>query len=358
MSDRFRELLKNVGSGPHTSKDLSRQEAADAMRMMLQQEATPAQIGAFLIAHRIKRPTGEELAGMLDAYDQTGPKLQPSPHHQLPVTVLGTPYDGRSRTAPITPLTALILATVGAPVILHGGDKMPTKYGIPLIDIWQGLGINWGRLSLAQVQQVFDRTHLALIHLPQHFPLAHGLVTYRDQIGKRPPLATLELIWSPYAGEAHIVSGFVHPPTETMFQDAHALRGQGQFTTVKGLEGSCDLPRDRTAIIGLAQSGSEPSFERLLLHPRDYGFEGKEVPLDSLTQLLEQMQEVLQGKASELLQAAIWNGGFYLWRCGVCPDIPAGLAEAERLLTNGKVAQKLQEISKVVTSLQLVHQGG
>lgn len=76
MSAVFRELLKKVGSGPHTSEDLSRAESASAMRMMLMKEATPAQIGAFLIAHRIKRPTGEELAGMLDAYDELGPKMQ------------------------------------------------------------------------------------------------------------------------------------------------------------------------------------------------------------------------------------------------------------------------------------------
>ncbi|HAG81062.1 MAG TPA: hypothetical protein DCL61_07785, partial [Cyanobacteria bacterium UBA12227] len=77
MSNAFRELLKKVGSGTHTGEDLSRQEAEMATRMMLLQEATPAQIGAFMIAHRIKRPTSEEIAGMLDAYDKLGPKLQP-----------------------------------------------------------------------------------------------------------------------------------------------------------------------------------------------------------------------------------------------------------------------------------------
>jgi len=163
----------------------------------------------------------------------------------------------------------------------------------------------------------------------------------------------MELMWSPYAGVAQIISGFVHPPTETMFQDAHALRGQQNFTTVKGLEGSCDLPRDRTAIIGIF---SNSNLERLHLHPRDYGFAGKEVPLESLSSLISQMQEVLQGKPSELMQAAIWNGGFYLWRCGVCKDLESGFTEAESLLTSGKVAQKLAEITQVVNSCQLAHQ--
>ena len=75
MSVEFRELLKKVGSGLHTHKDLSREEAALATEMMLKGMATPAQIGAFLIAHRIKRPTGIELAGMLDSYTKLGTDL-------------------------------------------------------------------------------------------------------------------------------------------------------------------------------------------------------------------------------------------------------------------------------------------
>ncbi len=78
-------------------------------------------IDAFLIGHRIKRPTGEELAGMLDAYDELGPKLQPL--SGSPITlVLGISYDGRTRTVPISPLIALLLATAGQPVVMHGGD--------------------------------------------------------------------------------------------------------------------------------------------------------------------------------------------------------------------------------------------
>jgi anthranilate phosphoribosyltransferase len=71
--EEFRELVKKIGSGAHTSKSLSRLEAALAMKKMLLAEATPAQIGAFLIAHRIRRPTGVEMAGMLDSWAEFGP---------------------------------------------------------------------------------------------------------------------------------------------------------------------------------------------------------------------------------------------------------------------------------------------
>ncbi|HBE17854.1 MAG TPA: hypothetical protein DEG17_26030 [Cyanobacteria bacterium UBA11149] len=355
MSNTFRELLKKVGSGTHTGKDLSREEAEIATRMMLLGEATPAQIGAFLIAHRIKRPTSEELAGMLDAYDQIGPQLQswgmgklPDSSSSHPITVLGTPYDGRDRTAPVTILTALMLAAAGVPVLMHGGDRIATKYGIPLMEIWQGLEVDLSKLSLEKVQLLLEKIGLGFIYLPQHFPEAEGLVTYRDQIGKRPPIATMELIWSPYLGAIHQVAGYVHPPTEVRFREVFNMRGVNNFTLVKGLEGSCDLPCDRTAIIAISNPNTSEGFERLILHPSDYGFAAKEVPFESTSQLIGQLQAVLTGKSSELLNAAIWNGGFYLWRCGVCEDLPTGFAKAQNLLSGGYTENKLTEIKNAI----------
>jgi len=360
MSKVFRDLLKKVGGGEHTAQNLTRAEAATATKMMLLAEATPAQIGAFLIAHRIKRPTADELAGMLDAYDELGPSVQPV-SSEKPVIVLGIPYDGRTRTAPISPVTALVLAASGQPVVMHGGGCLPTKYGVPLVDIWQGLGVNWTRLSLEKTQQVFEKTGICLVYTPKHFPLTNSIWEYRDQLGKRPPLATMELIWCPYAGDSHIITGFVHPPTESLFQTTLALRGVTKFTTVKGLEGSCDLPRDRTAIIGLAttpkpdDTGIIP-IERLHLTPRDYGFTTKNVPLTTTEELIADMQGVLDGKPSELMQTALWNGGFYLWRCGICSDMREGIAKVEELLTSGVIAQKLQELSGAVNSVSTVFQ--
>ncbi len=345
MSNTFREYLKKIGSGVHTGKNLSRSEAAAATKMMLLAEATPAQIGAFLIAHRIKRPTATELAGMLDAYDELGPKLTTDNlEFDYPVTVLGTPYDGRSRTSPVTPITALILATAGVPVVMHGGDRMATKYGLPLVEIWQGLGVDFTQLSLTQCSEILAKMGLTFVYVPRHFWLANQLVPYRDQIGKRPPLASVELIWSPCSEKVHIMAGFVHPPTEKFFKETFELRGVDHFTTIKGLEGSGDLPLSRTAIIGIGNPQNNPSWKRFLIHPKDYGFAQKDVALESDKKVVEDMQEVLKGKSNDLMPSVIYNGGFYLWRCGICSDLKTGFAQAENLLTEGKVADKLHEI--------------
>jgi anthranilate phosphoribosyltransferase len=348
MSNAFRELLRKVGSGPHTSKDLTRDESAIATRMMLRQEATPAQIGAFLISQRIKRPTGEELAGILDAYEELGPTL-PTIDADARVIVLGCPYDGRDRTLPVTPITALILAAAGCPVLMHGGDRMPTKEGIPLIELWQQLGVDWSHLSLSDTHQILQDTGLGFVYLPTHFPLAQGLVPYREQIGKRPSLATAELIWCPYQGASHIIVGFVHPPTEVLFQTTLALRQRPHFTTVKGLEGSFDLPRERTGIIGLVREHAD-SLSRLHLHPHEYGVAGKNVPLLVEQDIAPQLMQVLQGEESELMRSAVWNGGFYLWCCDRAPSIEQGMAIAHEMLKSG-VAKRTLDTLRHATAL-------
>ncbi|MFM7447785.1 MAG: anthranilate phosphoribosyltransferase family protein [Leptolyngbyaceae cyanobacterium] len=343
MSLAFRKLLRKVGSGVHTGEALTRQESAAATQMMLLQEATPAQIGAFMIAHRIRRPTGEELAGMLDAYEDLGPNLSPI-QTTLPLLVMGSPYDGRSRTAPISPLTALILATAGCPILQHGGDRMPTKEGEPLIDLWRGLGVDWAGLSLPMVQQILETSGLGFLHLPTHFPLAQGLVPYREQIGKRPPFATIELIWCPYLGSAHVVAGFVHPPTELMMRDASQRRGVQHLTTVKGLEGSCDLPRERTGIIGLGS-------DRLFLHPHEYGFAGANVPLTSTAETVNLMQSTLMGQPSEFFKSVVWNSGFYLWRCGLAASIKTGVEAVTELLNSGQALRKLHDVQQLMSGI-------
>lgn len=345
MSDEFRELLKRVGSGTHTSKDLSRAETATATKMMLTQSATPAQIGAFMIAHRIKRPTAEELAGILDAFDLLGNQLQICPQHQHLPVVLGNPYDGRSRTVPVTIITALLLASASVPVVLHGGDCMPTKYGIPLVRIWQHLGIDFSQNTLAQAQNIYNQSHLGFIYLPQHFPAAANFVTFREQIGKRPPFATAELAWCPIKGEAHLVAGFVHPPTESRFRETFKIRQTQNFTLVKGLEGSCDLSRNRTGIVALSSNIAE--YERLLLDPADYNLNGADVSFESDQQAIALIKEVIQGKSNQLWTGAILNGGFYLWRFGIASNLEAGFALAEKMLTQGQIAAKLAQIESV-----------
>ncbi len=339
MSTDFRQWLKKVGSGTHTHQDLTRAEAQQAAAQILTGKATPAQIGAFLIAHRIKRPTAAELAGILDAYQELGPVL-PDLGLAQPLHIFGHPYDGRERTNPVAPLVALILASAGIPVLQHGANTCPTKYGVPLVDLWQSIGIRWRGVSLVQIQESIQRAGIGFLHTPTHFSLSDTVMSYRDQIGKRPPLATVELIWAPYVGDFHLLAGFVHPPTEAMMLGTATQRGIPRLTTVKGLEGSCDLPRSRTAILN--HQG-----ERLLLRARDYDLDGSELSYTGLEAWQAQAQSVLQGDPhSSLWPDVLWSGGCYLWLSGAAPSLDQGIQQAQERLQSGSVAAVLAQLQE------------
>jgi anthranilate phosphoribosyltransferase len=322
---RFRELIGKVGSGEHTSTGLDRDEAREAMDLMLGGLADDAQMGAFLIAHRIRRPHPIELSGMLDSYRQHGPALETPGQRPL---CFGVPYDGRSRTAPLLPLVALVLASDGLPVVMHGGGAMPVKFGVTLAELFEAIGIAWRGLPLSAVQQRLDRLGLALTHQPDHFPWAERLVPVRDAIGKRPPVASLELLWTPHRGEHLLVSGFVHPPTETRAWQALEACGESDVLTVKGLEGSTDLPTSRAGITARLRQG-EP--ERILLHPRDHGISAPEVAWQNLEIWRTQALAALAGEG-ELMQALRWNVAAYLWFAGRFERLADALDQATALL--------------------------
>ncbi|MBL1209961.1 anthranilate phosphoribosyltransferase family protein [Geminocystis sp. GBBB08] len=347
MSSEFRELLKKIGSGTHTHKNLNRQEAGLALEMMLTGIATPAQIGGFLIAHRIKRPTGEELAGMLDTYSNLGVTLPTLENRQYPLTILGIPYDGRTRTAPISPITTLILSEVGVPVLMHGGRKMPTKYGLTLEEIWRSLDIDLTQLSLIKIERLLNNTNFGFLYLPQHFPLANKLVQYREEIGKRPPIATLELIWQPYEGKNHLIAGYVHPPTEKMIREALKLREVEKFTLIKGLEGSGDLKLGQTNIIAIDTQENEQGYKYLKVNPFDYNLKGNDTVLSNNQEYFAQLKKTIRGEKSSLTISSILNGGFYLWRCGVSDSMEKGLTMAEELITKGNLQTQLDKIKMV-----------
>lgn len=322
---RFRELIGKVGSGEHTSTGLDRNEAREAMELMLGGALPGAQLAAFLIAHRIRRPTPLELAGMLDAYRSQGPVLETPGRHPLCFAV---PYDGRSRTAPLLPLLALCLASAEQPVVLHGGDPMPVKYGITLAELFAALGIEWRGLSLARVQQRLDRHGLALTHQPDHFSAAEGLVEIRDLIGKRPPVASLELLWTPHRGPHRLVSGFVHPPTEARAWEALAAAGEDDILTIKGLEGSTDLPTTRAGITARRRDGA---VERILLHPRDHGISAAEVAWSDLDSWRQQALAALCGEGP-LAEPLLWNLAAHLYLADRFVDLPTALDQARALL--------------------------
>ena len=153
-------------------------------------------------------------------------------------------------------------------------------------------------------------------------------MTVREEIGKRPPVASLELLWTPHQGEHLLVSGFVHPPTEQRAWEALLAAGETDVLTVKGLEGSTDLPTTRAGITARVRHGEA---ERLLLHPREHGLGADEVAWEGPELWRDHALAALTGRGP-LAPALIWNLGAYLWFAGKLEALPEALDQARALL--------------------------
>tara|TARA_Y100001968_G_scaffold331983_1_gene388554 strand:+ start:1037 stop:2092 length:1056 start_codon:yes stop_codon:yes gene_type:complete len=334
--DRFKNYLRKIGSGQETGRSLKRKESEDALKLILEEVPTPAQIGAFLIAHRIKRPTSKELAGMLDTYQKLGPCLKSQKGDKKPIC-FGMPFDGRSKTAPIYPLTTLILLSAGQPVVLQGGRRMPVKYGITSEELFSALELPLKGLTITNVKKCFIEKNLAFIYQPDHFPLAENLISYREEIGKRPPIASMELMWTSHQGDHIHVSGFVHTPTEERHWEALKLHGEKHIITIKGLEGGVDLPISRSSQIGLVKNTESNRFS---LHARDHGKEDKDLSWKDINIWKEWAYEALNNKGP-LKKAVQWNAGVYLWLTGISDNIDEGIKKADLLISSGAARKTL-----------------
>ena len=216
---------------------------------------------------------------------------------------------------------------------------MPIKYGVTTLELFKALGLDLSGLDLTSVQEGFNRHGFALIHQPEHFPIAESRIGYREELGKRPPVASLELLWTPHQGPHLLVSGFVHPPTESRAWDALNQAGETDLVTVS-LEGGTDLPIGRACITATMKDGR---VERLILHPRDHGCHEKDVVWHDLDTWTVQARQAL-GNQGPLSKALRWNAGSYLWFCGMADDIQTGLRKANALLDEGAALSTLDQL--------------
>ncbi len=339
--EKFKAHLRKIGSGEQTSSGLTREAAAEALILMMNDIPTPAQIGAFMIAHRIRRPEPQELAGMVDTYLTVGPRLQSNNNQHWPIC-FGMPLDGRTKKTPIYPLTTLVLLAAKQPVVLHSANSMPVKYGVSTEELFRMLGLCLSGLSLKQVQDGFLENDLAVIHQPDHFPLAESLIPYRDQIGKRSTIASMELLWTAHEGKHLLVTGFVHPPTQERHIKTLKMLGETHIFTIKGLEGGTDLPISRFSKSSLIKNQTH---KNIVLNPKEYSLNGTDLPFNEIEQWKLDSLQALNGKGP-LANALIWNSAVYLWFSEKVKTIDKGIEEVRNLTQSGSVETLLKKLIK------------
>ncbi|MDP3189748.1 DNA-binding protein YbiB [Limnobacter sp.] len=207
-------FIKEIGRGKDGARGLPREQAKALYAAILRGEVSDFELGAVLIALRVKGETNDELIGFLQAIGEHWPDESHSPHfHTLqalnaqsraddkPVVVIPS-YNGARRKPNFTPLLAGLLAQRGYPVLVHGLEHDFT-----------------GRVTSAQVfshldWNAVDMPHPAPLYLPmaQIYPRIEALLQTRKVLGVRSCTHTLVKLMVPSAfNNALLVTSYTHP---------------------------------------------------------------------------------------------------------------------------------------------------
>ena len=245
--DAFIPFIKAVGRGEKLKRDLTYDEAKEAMRLILQGRAAEAQVGAFLIAQRVKGEAVDEILGFRDVVREAF--VRPISPRVEGLLDLATPYDGKAKTAQLAPAIGMVLAEAGVPVVLHGDEGIPTKEGIAPSLVLQALGVE-SELEGKQVERMIEKTGFGFLHAKQFMPAWHNLIPIRRLFGLRTVLNTVEKLFNP-ANAPYQVSGFFHANYIKRIRSTQS--GQKASWIVQGEEGSIEMrPGRRTPIYGVS----------------------------------------------------------------------------------------------------------
>ena len=228
---RFATYVAALGRGPGRSRALTRDEAADAMCMLLADEADPVQIGAFLMLLRYRGEDPEEIAGLVTAARET--MCWPG----LTVALDWPSYGaGRSRGAPWFLLAARALGQAGFPVLMHGTNDFSGGMSVEGALAVLGLVPAGDAAAAAGALAAHGFAYVPVAALSARFAALLGL---RRLLGLRSPLNTVARLLNP-AGAAAGVDGVFHPPyIETHLAVAECLARQ-RLVVLKGGGGEAE----------------------------------------------------------------------------------------------------------------------
>jgi anthranilate phosphoribosyltransferase len=180
-------------------RDLTQEGARDVMRSIMDGEATPGQIGAFLAALRIKGETADEIAGCAEAMREHVLVVRPA-RTDL-VDTAGTGGDG-ARTFNISTAAALVAAAAGAGVAKHGNRAVSSSSGSA--DVLEALGFNL-ELPPETIARSIDELGFGFLFAPTHHPAMRHAAPVRRELATRTVFNVLGPLTNP-AG-AFVVHG-------------------------------------------------------------------------------------------------------------------------------------------------------
>ena len=337
-----RLMTEVVGSGHKSADDMTRAQASEAFRRVLDGDPDPTTLGAFWLANRWKRNTPEELAAFVDVMDEGVETAAPDCD---PVDC-GANYDGKGRSAVFGVAAGLVAAAAGTPVVAHSGDRVPTQRQDAYKHVLDALDVRTD-LAPAESAAMTDEVGFGFYYRPNFAPDIETLDDRRARMGVRTFVNTIETLANPAAASTHLGS-FYHLPYAKRIIDTFEQSETADVDRVvmfQGMEGYDDVRPGSTKVAVWSEGEEMDDFD---VETPEYGmdFEGEDLHVEDVAADSAAITEaVLAGdRDDEFADAVAVNAALRIYAAGDAEDIRDGLERAREALESGAAAERLEAL--------------
>jgi anthranilate phosphoribosyltransferase len=326
-------------------QNLSVQEAEAAMEIIMTGQATQAQIGAYLVALRMKGETIDEISGSARAMRSQASQIPLNGCCDPLLDTAGTGGDG-AHTFNISTVAAFVAAGAGRKVAKHGNRAASSKCGSA--DVLAALGVNL-ELSPEQVAACIDRVGIGFIFAPRFHPAMKNAIGARREIGQRTIFNLLGPLTNP-AGATHQLIGVYEPTLTHVLAEVLGELGEQAAYVVHGSGGLDELTTSGPNRVSSLRFGRVTTF---LLDASDLGLrqaKPKYLAGGEPKENARLMRRLLAGQDdSPRRDVVLLNAAAAL--ATEDGDFIAGLRRAEQSLDSGAALQKLDELISLSQTL-------
>lgn len=319
-------------------QNLNIEEAETAMGIIMDGQATDAQIGSYLTALRMKGETVEEITGSARSMREHAAPVPLKSKSETLLDIVGTGGDG-AHTFNISTAAAFLIAGAGRTVAKHGNRAASSKCGSA--DVLAELGVNLD-LTPEQVGVCIDELGIGFLFAPKFHPAMKHAIGPRRQMGQRTIFNILGPLTNP-AGATHQLIGVFDPDlTQPMAEVLGELGGKAALV-VHGHGGLDELTTDGPNRVSHLKDGRVKTYE---LDASDFGL--RRATLDDLRGgdpeiNARMMRDILTGKDdSPRKDVVLFNAAAAL--ATEDGDFSSALSEVQQALENGEALNKLDQL--------------
>jgi len=320
-------LIARVSAGQHLSAD----EAEAAFRVIMEGQATPAQIAGLLVALKTKGETAAELAGGVRAMRNAMVRV-PVPDGPPIVDTCGT-GGGRLTTFNISTAAALVAASAGVRIAKHGNRSYTSRCGSA--DVLEALGVAI-QLTPEGMAEVLDEVGIVFMFAPLLHPAMRHVAPVRRELGIPTIMNLLGPLTNP-AGARHQVIGIPDPRLLDLVAGALLELGYERALVVHGEPGLDELsPIGPTHVVELRDGELRRYRYDAAARFGRADFQAVELAGGEPEQNARMIEGILAGRVRGAARAAVaLNAGAALYVAGIVDSLDDGIAEAERVLDSG-----------------------